>query len=261
MATSKSNDVVEKLTSVALSLPSEPSNSLGSDLNFAPVAPVTEGSVTLAEQLFQKLMDAIIRGELRPGSRISEPAIAQLYGVSRGPLREALQRLQERKLITRSANYSARVIARTSQAMSELFIIREALEGVATREAVLRCSDSDLDALRATVIRFEAELPNLPELEPYILDSADEDFHFLIAKISQNPLLITLLCSELYPLLRFFRGKANGTAARRRQAVLEHKRILSAMEERDAELSEMLMRRHIAAACRSREAIMSYEAV
>ena len=64
-------------------------------------------SGTLAEQVYRRLSAAILAGELAAGSKISEPALARQYGVSRGPLREALHRLQERKLITRSANQGA----------------------------------------------------------------------------------------------------------------------------------------------------------
>jgi DNA-binding GntR family transcriptional regulator len=214
-----------------------------------------EPTATLAERLFQTLTDAIMQGELPLGSKISEPALARRYGVSRGPLREALHRLQERKLITRSANHGARVIERTPQALYELFVVREALEGIAVREAVLRCSEDDLAALHDSVLRHEAEVRALSEYEPHVPGSPSHDFHFLIAHASRNPFLITLLCSELYPLLRVFRAQANESRERREQSVMEHKRILTAMQERDAELAEILVRRHIAAARRSREVL------
>lgn len=222
-------------------------------------ATARDSSGTLAEGLFQKLTDAIMLGELPMGSKISEPALARRYGVSRGPLREALHRLQERKLITRTANHGARVVERTPQALHQLFVVREALEGIAVREAVPRCTEADFTVLRETVVRFEAELQALPESDPYVHGSSNRDFHYVIVQVSRNPLLIALLCSELYPLLRLFRGQTYYTSARRQQAVLEHKHILMAMEDRDAELAEMLMRRHISGARRSREVALSGE--
>jgi DNA-binding GntR family transcriptional regulator len=217
--------------------------------------PGPNGAGTLAERLVEKLTDAIMQGELPLGSKISEPALARRYGVSRGPLREALHRLQERKLITRSANLGARVVERTPQALYELFVVREALEGIAAREAVLRCSEDDLAALHDSVVRHEAELRALSEYEPHVPGSPSHDFHFLIAHASRNPFLISLLCEELYPLLRVFRAQANESIERRQQSVMEHKRILTAMQERDADLAEILVRRHIAAARRSREVL------
>src|SRR5262245_49733861 len=105
------------------------------------LGPRTKG--TLADRLFDDLLLAITRGELAPGSKISEPVLAKRYGVSRGPLREALNRLQERKLITRLANQGARVAEQTPRALSDLFVVREALEGMAVRQATLRCSAAD----------------------------------------------------------------------------------------------------------------------
>src|SRR5580693_4913743 len=90
-------------------------------------------SGTLAEQMFSRLSAAILAGELAPGAKISEPALAKQYGVSRGPLREALHRLQERKLITRSPNQGPRVVRPSAAALAELFVVREALEGMAAR--------------------------------------------------------------------------------------------------------------------------------
>jgi DNA-binding GntR family transcriptional regulator len=214
---------------------------------------VPDAGGTLAEQLFQKLSEAIMSGELPLGSKISEPALAKRYGVSRGPLREALHRLQERKLITRSANQGARVIQRTPEMLYSLFTVREALEGMAVREAVARCTLDEIRGFRESILGHEAALKALPEWEPYVLGEPHQDFHYLIAHASRNPLLIELLCSELYPLLRLFRARSNETLERRERSVLEHKRILSAIEDRDVELAEMLMRRHIVATRRSRE--------
>jgi DNA-binding GntR family transcriptional regulator len=211
-----------------------------------------DASGTLAEQLFEKLTEAIMSGELPLGSKISEPALAKRYGVSRGPLREALHRLQERKLITRSANQGARVIQRTPEMLYNLFTVREALEGMAVREAVARCSQEEIRGFRESILSHEAALKALPELEPYVLSEPNQDFHYLIAHASRNPLLIELLCSELYPLLRLFRARSNETLERREKSVMEHKRILSAIEERDVDLAEMLMRRHIIATRQSR---------
>jgi DNA-binding GntR family transcriptional regulator len=217
--------------------------------------PAPNGAGTLAERLVETLTDAIMQGELPLGSKISEPALARRYGVSRGPLREALHRLQERKLITRSANLGARVVERTPQALYELFVVREALEGIAAREAVLRCSEDDLAALQDSVLRHEAELRTLPEHAPHVPDAPSHDFHFLIAHASRNPFLISLLCEELYPLLRVFRAQADESRERREQSVMEHKRILTAMQERDADLAEILVRRHVSNARRSREVL------
>ncbi|MDT8332912.1 GntR family transcriptional regulator [Roseomonas gilardii] len=206
---------------------------------------------TLAEQLFRRLTEAILRGDLPPGSKISEPLLAQRYGVSRGPLREALHRLQERRLITRSANQGARVVEATPAMLDSIFAVREVLEGLAAREAATRMSEQEFSMLQETVSRHEAQLAGKLPPEHTALGSADHDFHFIIARASGNPLLIEMLCEQFYPLLRLYRSRRDSLALRTR-ALVEHRRILGAIEEKDAELAEILMRRHIAGARRRR---------
>ena len=196
---------------------------------------------TLAEQVYHRLSADILSGALAPGAKISEPALAQQYGVSRGPLREALHRLQERKLITRSANQGARVVKLTPETLVELFAVREALEGMAARLAALNATEADIAAMRASL----GDGPDGPA-EPR--PSHDDDFHFAVAQSSRNPMLINLLCGELSPLLRLYRGQPGSPRPHARRAILEHGRVIAAIEDRDPDLAEMMMRRHIAAA-------------
>jgi DNA-binding GntR family transcriptional regulator len=214
------------------------------------IAPIS--SPTLAEHLFARLSEAILQGELQPGAKLSEPLLAKRYGVSRGPLREALHRLQERRLITRSANQGARVAEVSAAAVAEIFTVREALEGMAAREAATRATPEERAALEAAVARHHANLSGLDGGHEGAA-TADRDFHFLIAQASRNPLLIQLLCHELYPLLRLYRGRTAEPPERVWRALEEHRRVLHAIEDRDPELAELLMRRHIAAAKLRRE--------
>ncbi|MCM2477221.1 GntR family transcriptional regulator [Rhizobium sp. CG5] len=206
---------------------------------------------TLAERLFHQLTEAILMGEIPLGSKISEPALAQRFGVSRGPLREAMHRLQERRLITRTANQGARVTEATPETLSSLFSVREMLEGLAAREAAIKMTPSDFVRLRETIEHHEAGLAGLEPGQHNALGTVDRDFHFQIAQSSQNDLLIKLLCEELYPLLRLYRSR-NDSFELRQRAVVEHKRIYDAIVDRDADLAEIMMRRHIASARKRR---------
>lgn len=208
---------------------------------------IDESRGTLAEQLFSQLTEAILQGDIPLGSKISEPLLAQRYGVSRGPLREALHRLQERRLITRSANQGARVVEATPETLNAMFKVREVLEGLSAREAAARITGDELLKLRDGVRQHAAEVEGLQPGQHNALRSSDRDFHFAIAQASRNPVLIQLLCSELYPLLRLYRSR-NDNIALRKVAYLEHKRIYEAIEDHDPELAELMMRRHIARA-------------
>lgn len=216
-----------------------------------------EQNATLAEQVYCRLSAAILAGELAPGTKISEPALARQYGMSRGPLREALHRLQERKLITRSANQGARVVKPSANALAELFVVREALEGMAARLAAMHATELEVAQLRAAVTENATGLVGMKKGSADLDDRHDQDFHFAIAQCSRNPMLIDLLCAELYPLLRLYRGLPPGIRPRGYRAVVEHERIVSALEDRDPDLSELLMRRHIAAARVRRETALA----
>ena len=196
-------------------------------------------------------------GDLAPGAKISEPALAREYGVSRGPLREALHRLQERKLITRSANQGPRIVRPSAETVAELFVVREALEGMAARLAARHATEREIAALRAIVAGSTPITGGEDSSEAAFDERHDRDFHFTIAQCSRNPMLIDLLCAELYPLLRLYRGMPVGFRPRVQRAAVEHERIVSAIADRDPDLAEMLMRRHIAAARARRETALA----
>ena len=103
---------------------------------------------TLSDHIFKKIQAAIVKGEIAPGSKISEPELARIHGVSRGPLREALHRLEGQKLLVRVPHAGARVVSLSRQELSELYEIRESLEGTACRLAAERMPPSEIAELR-----------------------------------------------------------------------------------------------------------------
>lgn len=199
-----------------------------------------------SDRVFDQLSEAIVAGELLPGAKISEPDLAIRFGVSRAPLREAIRRLEERKLVSRVAHQGARVAVLSAARISEIYMVREALEGVAAREAAHRMSHEDVGQLRALLSSHEHSFGG--DDDTYRMGSADEDFHFRIIRASGNATLIALLLGEYYALIRMFRRQHRQVAGRARRALVEHHRITDALADRDAELAEFLMRRHIAAA-------------
>ena len=97
-----------------------------------------EDSETLSEQVFRRIQAAIVKGEIAPGSKISEPELARTYGISRGPLREAIHRLEGQRLLVRVPHIGARVVSLSHAELIELYEIRESLEGMACRLAAER---------------------------------------------------------------------------------------------------------------------------
>ncbi len=199
---------------------------------------------TLTGQALRQLQAAIVKGEIAPGSKISEPELARAYGISRGPLREALNRLEGQKLLVRVPHVGARVVSLSRQELAELYEIRESLEGLACRLAAQRMAPEQVEALRG-VLRAHERDEAFQAGRGYYLQEGDFDFHYRIVQGSGNKMLIRLLCDELYQLARMYRIQHSALPNRPAQAFAEHHRVLDAIAEGDGELAEMLMRRHI----------------
>jgi DNA-binding GntR family transcriptional regulator len=208
---------------------------------------------TMAERVFEEIQDAIVRGDVAPGTKLTEPELARQYGVSRGPLREALQRLEARHLVERIPHVGARVAALSFERLIDIYRAREALEGMACRLATEHGSEAELAALEE-LLEEHGDLGEVRAGLGYFQKEGDLDFHFRIARASGNAILEQLLCEELYHLMRMYRYKFSGFQGQPKSALEEHRRIVAAMREGDADFAELLMRRHIAAARRTIEA-------
>ena len=206
---------------------------------------LTEGS--LADKVFLELSKEIVDGTLKPGSKLSEPLLSKRLGVSRGTLREAIRRLEERHLVTRSPRLGARVVDIAGPLFVEIATVREALEGISAREAALKITDTQTDELKRILELHESLLAKEPSPD-YASVGADTDFHFAIARFSGNTTLFNLLCGEYYQLIRLYRTRHLVLPGRARRALQEHHRIADALFDRDPELAEIQMRRHVSAA-------------
>ncbi|WP_425570350.1 GntR family transcriptional regulator [Pigmentiphaga soli] len=196
------------------------------------------------------MLEAIYQGRLAPGGVINEVSLAQEFGVSRGPVREAIRRLQGIQLVTREPYQKARVVSLSAESALELFQMRMALEGVACNLATHRMSDEEISQV-------------LSELEQDRRNrligggngqgrSAPRafDFHERIVRACGNQRIIHALCGDLYHLLRIYRRHSGTVLERKHDAYDEHWQILRAIKARDAGLAESLMRSHIERAAR-----------
>ncbi|OTG83539.1 GntR family transcriptional regulator [Acinetobacter sp. ANC 4648] len=205
---------------------------------------------TLTDQIFRKIQKAIVSGEIAAGSKISEPELARVYGISRGPLREAIHRLEGQKLVERTAHIGARVVSLSRQQLLELYQIRENLEGLACRLAA-QCIDKQKILTLRALLHVHSQDQDFKEGKGYYLQEGQDDFHYCIIKNCGNKTLEHMLCNELYHLIRMYRVQFSNTPDRPNKALSEHIQILDAIAEGDAELAELLMRRHIAASYRN----------
>lgn len=208
---------------------------------------------TLSERVFARLQDDIVLGVLKPGTKLGETELATRYGVSRGPLREAIRRLESRKLLERVPHVGTRVAQLNGADLIEIYRVREALEGMAARLAAEHMTADEVAGLHRLLSQHEQQ-QDLQEDTAYFQREGDLDFHYRIIHGSHNQTLIDLLIGELYHLVRMYRYQFSTVANRPQKALAEHRRIVEAIESGDGEMAELLMRRHIS---RARENIES----
>jgi len=202
---------------------------------------------TAADRVFAALQDAIVRGDIAAGSRVGETELALRFGTSRGPLREALRRLESRRLVERTPHVGIRIAAINREKLLEIYHVREALEGMAARLAAQHMSTDEIAGLKA-LLATHAQDAALKAGVAYFQQEGNLDFHYRIIRGSHNAALSELLLGELYHRLRMYRYEVSAQTQRAPKALAEHQRIVDAIEARDGDLAEILMRRHIVAA-------------
>lgn len=202
---------------------------------------------TLSGLALERISDAIALGHLRPGERISEADLARRLGISRGPLREAISLLEGRRLLVREPRIGVRVAELSLDELKEIFVMREALEGMACRLAAQHMTDDEIQDLR-TVLQKHHDDEAVRAGVAYFQNSGDVDFHCRIIKGSKNTRLIGTLLDELHYVIRIYRYRSSTMKGRTQQAVDEHEAIIKALENRDPDAAEAAMRRHIARA-------------
>ena len=201
-----------------------------------------EQPVTSADKTFFQLRKDIVEGRILSGSKLSETELSTKYAVSRAVIREAINRLESSHLVERKANVGARVVCLTAEGLIELYQVRESLEGMAARLAALNMTDHEIAELNDLL---NSHFEKVQDGESYYQEAGDVDFHYRIIQGCKNKHLISMLLDGIYHLVRMYRVQLGMSGPRVTTAFDEHKHIVQAICNRDAELAEMLMRRHI----------------
>ena len=203
-------------------------------------------TATLSEHAFQQLQAAIVRGDIAPGSKISEPELARAYGISRGPLREALHRLLLRRPEAAGAHPScgARVVSLSQHELSELYQIREASKAWPAACAAERLRPARSRSCAACCRRMSRH-DAFQAGRGYYEQEGDYDFHYRIVQGSGNRMLFACSAKNCTSSPACTASSIRPRPTVPRQAFAEHHRILDAIADGDGELAEMLMRRHI----------------
>ena len=187
------------------------------------------------------ILEAIDTGIYRPGDRLVESELADRFGVSRTPIREALQRLETQSLLTRDGR-SLIVASLDHNQLSELYVVRAELEGLAARLAARHATAEEARVLRDMVEADQALLGN-----PKGLARANRRFHKQIHLASHNRYLVQQL-DLVHRSMALMATTSLAAVGRGEVALDEHAAIVTAIEKRDEMAAYAALREHISKA-------------
>jgi DNA-binding GntR family transcriptional regulator len=198
------------------------------------------GAATTADAAYSALRQSILQGDLAPGERLRSDALANDLKVSRTPVREALRRLEAEGLIERSG--SGLIVREFSeQDLTELFYVREALEGMAARLAAENATPREIGEIRELLDDMET-LGQRGEL--VALRALTADYHRLVGRAAHNGRLLQSLEHLLAHVRQMQTSTLLNIQGRAAEALKEHRDLLQALEARDSERAEKIARAH-----------------
>lgn len=190
---------------------------------------------------YELILEAIDTGTYKPGSRLVESELADRFGVSRTPIREALQRLETQSLLTRDGR-SLIVASLDHSQLSELYVVRGALEGLAARLAARHATPEELAVLR-DMLESDRRLVDDPEA----MSRANRRFHKQIHLASHNRFLVQQL-DLVHRSMALLASTSIAVAGRSTDTMDEHERIVRAIETGDGDAADKALRDHISQA-------------
>ena len=198
---------------------------------------------TLKDRIYQVLRDAILKMDVYARDaqlRLDERLMARQLGISRTPLREALIRLENEGIVEIRSRKGVFVIRRSIEEVVELITVWAAIECMAARLACEHAGDRDFASLRKIGSSYTSDSARM-QIDEY--SQANIDFHRTILGISGCKML-TSIGNDLFAKLEPVRRHAMTDASRTMRSIVDHSMIVDALEARDADLAETLVRDH-----------------
>ena len=199
----------------------------------------------MQKDAYTLILEAIEAGTYKPGDRLVESELAERLGVSRTPVREALQRLETQSMLTRDGR-SLIVASLDHNQLAELYAVRTELEGLAARLAARHATDEEIRVLRG-MVEDDRKLVS----SPADLARANKRFHRQIHLASHNRFLVQQL-DLVHRSMALMATTSLAAVGRSEVALSEHDRIVAAIEARDGEAAYQALKTHISRAFETR---------
>ncbi len=211
----------------------------------AKAAPDAEkDSLPRGEHAYRRIRSAIQAGELKPGERLREMELAQSIGLSRTPVREALARLESEGLVQHDASRGIMVAELDYSMVTELYYMREVLEGTAARLTARHASDVEISILEDLCRQYETVSQAGDEVA---LTASNRRFHDTLYRCSHNRYLVNML-TVLHDALSLLGSTTLRSKERAAETLKEHQAVVAAVKSGDADGAELALRNHIRAA-------------
>lgn len=195
----------------------------------------------MGDLAYQELREAILSGQLEPAARLNQDELARRLGVSRAPVRDALNRLEAEGLVKTLSRTGGVVVAEASeQEMVSIYELRAILDSASTRLAAERLSENDLKRLQDVVEQTE-QVTKAKDLSAIV--QAHAEFHYLIYAACGNAELARV-ARNLWDRSYRFRVLALSSEENARRGLAQHKAILEAMKARNSQRAAALAEDH-----------------
>lgn len=198
--------------------------------------------LALYQEVAERLRQRIFAHELPPGTWVDEQALADHYGISRTPLREALKVLASEGLVTLKPRKGCYVTEISDRDLDEIFTVMALLEGQCAREAATKASTAGLAELERIHAKLELAATET-DIDGFF--EANQAFHRAVQALADNRWLLNVI-EDLRKVIKLSRHHSLFSEGRLEQSLSEHREILAALAARDPDLADRKMREHIA---------------
>ena len=199
---------------------------------------------SLRGRVFQTIRENILTGVYKENEELRENTIAKELGVSRTPVREALRQLELEGLVKIVPNKGACVTGITTKDVKDIYIIRSLLEGVCARWATEHITDEQIEELEEIILLSEFHLQREKNESSQQVTELDGKFHEILYQASDSRILKHVL-SDFHKYVKMARKASVTNKARAEKSIEEHKSILQAIKERNADQAEALANAHM----------------
>ena len=201
-------------------------------------APLERPTWTFSGRTVEVLRDMVLTGRILPGERLNEVEIANALGISRGPLREAIQHLRSEGLLTTVSHRGAYVRTFTKAELCELYEVRIALESHAVRLAAELSNRDGIDELRQLMVDTNQALGKNAAYP------SELDFHQRMVMLADNEALLDAVI-EVHRKIGLARSRSANEPSRARTALTEHEEVLEHLANSEGELAAKVLTTHL----------------